>query len=245
MQFKPSITQWVTAIIKKFFGNCVAMIQDNPFTTEALTLKFIGIASLSVLFKGWRKKSPFEVGVGGMGIIIFLFILGLYSVTAYRGLRISYILVPFLVIVLSSWVNNFNLKKSYLGLILAGVALVVIKQGFFDPTADFANIRLREKEDVIFVESLKPNKNKVFVGPFWLVLPWVYENYPVHWAFMPQNEHTFKLLDARDSVGTVLLYEHDAKIHEKTLIKVGYKKIKEAKFRSNRFFQYERSNVAN
>jgi hypothetical protein len=236
--FNPTLPEWVSALAKHFWGNLKFLLQDKSLTGEALVSKFLLIFSIIVFLAGWKKKEGLQLSIGFMGLVLWAAILGIYAVTGYRGLRVSLVLVPFFALVVSGWLSEFSrfrFQMFFLGLVFIGLSF---KVGFLDLVKDFNQDRIRELEIIRFIDDkVHPDKTKVFVAPFWLVSPWLNQNYPAKWAFLPANIETFKLLQKFSPVGTLLLHDSElAVLSLQALDSLGFKKSEETVFEGQKYF---------
>lgn len=236
--FHPNPHQWVSALAKHFWDNLVFLVRDRALTAEAIVIKVLLLFSILIFFLGWTRKNTLQLSVGFMGLVLWVAILGIYAVTGFRGLRVSLVLVPFFVLVVSGWISE-RTRLRYQQFFLAAVFIgLSFKIGFLDLVKDFNQERIRELGIIRFIdEKVDPDKMMVFIAPFWLVSPWLNENYPTRWSFLPANIETFKLLQAYAPVGTVLLHESElAVLSLDTLAALGFNKVEETSFQGQKFF---------
>ena len=119
---------------------------------------------------------------------------------------------------------------------LIGFSLVSYQRCFWRLVKNFPTDREREARVVQFIDDLHLDKEKIVVAPFWLIFPWVSQNYPVRYSLLPHNHFSFRRLQGVGLVGSVLLHESELSVMPlDTLHMLGFKLSKELMFDGNRY----------
>ena len=237
--FNPPLKKYLLVVGHRFFDNLMYLLKDGSYSAESLTLKFALAMSLLLFYRGIKHRTTLTISVGSMAVVLLFAICSLYAVTGYRGLRVSLVLVPFMIIVTTGWLVQTNTTNIKIYLLLALLAFTGLKKGFLEQIKDFEARHTEEKESITFIDDLNVDKEKVLIAPLELALPWVLENYPVRWSFLPSNKETFKLLNNYQAVGTILLNSFEMVVKSKLLEELGYKVTRELSFHGQKYYLYD------
>jgi len=237
--FNPSGFDWIRALISRLFENIRFLFRLSPFSFEIYFNK--GIVFLSVLFflVGALRKSLFEFSVGFMGLSLCSLQMAVYTPASFRATRVFLLLTPFMAMVLGFKMARWQISNRIKTVIAFLVVVGSFKYGFYNLARQFSLVRTQEQKIIAFIDSLNPERDKVFIGPFWLVSPWVQSRYPVRWSFLPANNQTFEMLQAQYPVGTLLL--HDSELGAmplENLRELGYPLAQEMRFDGGRYFVF-------
>lgn len=237
LRFHPTLLQWVETCSQRFFNHLWFLATDISFSAESMTLKVLLILSVVIFVRGVKRKHLFESSVGVMCLVLFGAILSIYAVTGYRGLRVSLLTAPFVILIVSDWIASFKIRKVSLAIFVAGVLLVSVKRSMWDLVRTFSEEREKESKVVEFVDKIHPDNEKIIIAPFWFVMPWLSENYPARWSMLPANNSTFRLLQGVGPIGTILIHESElSQLSWNDFKLLGYEMKEELKFEGLKFF---------
>jgi hypothetical protein len=235
--FKPSGFEWIRALVSRLFENIRFLFQLRPITFEVYFNKLIVLLSVLFFLGGGFRRSLFEFSVGLMSLSLCSLQMAVYTPASFRATRVFLLLSPFMVMVLGNKMASWQISNRVK--VVVGFLIVVgsFKFGFYNVVRQFSNLRVQEQKTIEFVDSLSPEKEKVFIGPFWLVSPWVQSRYPIQWSFLPANKQTFEMLQAQYPVGTVLLHESElSDMSLEVLRDLGYPTAREISFEGSTYF---------
>ena len=242
-QMKPTLLSWVTVGSSRLVDNLWLVIKEKPWDAETFTMKLLLMSTMVIMVRGIKNRDVFESSIGLMGLVLWVAILSIYAVTGYRGLRTSLVLGPFFALVLGHWMSNFKGKPVWIAVMLIGFSITSYQSSFRGLVKDFPAERERETKIIRVIDELNLNKEKIVVAPFWLVYPWVSQNYPVRYSFLPHNHYSFRLLQGVGQVGSVLLHESELTVMPlDTLKMLGFKTSKEFNFEGNKYLLLVQSN---
>ncbi len=235
--FHASVGQWIQALIQRWVDNVILLFHLRPLTFEVAVTKSLVFMSVAILIWGALKRSCFEMTVGLMGVVLCEVQMAIYTPASFRATRVFLLLSPFIAIVVGNGVHHLRVKKLGKILGLSVFALISLKCGWFNIASRVPKERAQEQKVVQFVNDLDPDKHKTLIGPFWLVSPWVKENYPADWSFLPANRETFRLLEESHPVGMILLHDSERAVMPLSVLQeLGYSLLKETLFQGEKYF---------
>ncbi len=153
-----------------------------------------------------KRRDAFALGTAVAVSLLLIADLCVYTVWDYRGIRSLLLMEPFIAllwgITLAAWMRRRGRTvRNVLALsfFLTGVGITVLT------TRMQRNVVVQAKEDTSFLSSVIGENKQMVVSPYWISLDYVNEHYPQRWAFVPANCPTMRLLDEKESIGTLIM----------------------------------------
>ena len=125
-------------------------------------------------------------------------------------------------------------------------ASVSVHKSFLKIADTFSENRKIEMQVIDFINNdVKPDKTRIFIAPFWIVMPWLNKNYPIVWSLLPANQYTFELLNKSNKVGTILLHDSETKILSLSLFReLGFDLTREINFLGTKFYVLNQKDIS-
>ena len=158
------------------------------------------------------------LGWGALGVTLVLFtaILSLYFVLYYQAVRHLMLAVPFECIVGGMLIRRLRRRGVFAPPVVGrhGTLLTCVRFGLAALCSfalTYAALRTSDAErgaatrDLAFLEATQHDDASVLVTPWQLPFEYVYEHYPVRWAFLPSDPESLRLLNQSYPIGTLVL----------------------------------------
>jgi len=244
-QVSISISDWLRAIWGHLTVNLHYFFPpvEQVSYLEMFSLWFVLLAIPAGLFVFMSERDFFILGCTVMVIVLFLFVLGLYSIWGFRGVRTMLICLPFSAIIMARLLlSRFDPRyhrKLIVVLLVAGSIF-----GVAGVSSVYANQNLVRADDMRktgFLEKIGHN-NSMLVAPHWLSMDYVNKHHAVKYSFIPANGKTLKLLKQRYQVGTLVLPigEEGVTLKPREVISNGFRVEGEGSFRGVHFLFFKR-----
>lgn len=206
-QLPDSGTDWIVALGFKFSSNLYWLFRGFlHFSLENVFMLFLLSGIPLGLWLWRRKRDRFALGVALSVSLLFIADLCVYTVWYYRGIRTLLLIEPFVAVL---WGVTIGTVVQERGKVTRNVAVTIcfvlgVGVALFLVLAQ-RPVLTQAQEDTSFMESAVGNSKQLVVSPWWLSLDYVNEHYPQHWALVPANCPTMKLLDLQDRIGTLIV----------------------------------------
>lgn len=153
-----------------------------------------------------KRRDAFALGAALALSLLLIADLCVYTVWDYRGIRSLLLMEPFIAVLwgktLAAWMRKRGRTTPnvlVLLFFLVGVGITVLTWRMQ------RNVVVQAKEDTSFLSSVVGDSKDLVVSPYWISLDYVNEHYPQQWAFVPANCPTMRLLDEKESIGTLIM----------------------------------------
>jgi hypothetical protein len=266
----PTLQEWLRAplvklahngrlLAKVFSSAALAFVEHGALPQTGVSL--LETTSLGLMLSGIplglvaivrRPRDPLLFGAVAVLATLLTAILTLYFVLFFQAVRILLLAVPYECIVfavllrslqrrmgsspwrIASWSTRICLGLGVVGLASLGLTYAALAP---DPSE-----QLSAKRDTAFLESIQHDDHYVLVAPWQLAFDYVYDHYPVTWAFLPANRETLVLLDATYPVGTILLPASgaDTELTADEILKAGFEEMPPAVLEAERYEVFKR-----
>ena len=213
--FHPHLGDWGRAIGTKVLGNLHTLLLPRSWIRPEHWLEYGSMLFLLTgipVGLGWwprhRRPDRLFLGVAGMVLVIVLFILSLYTVWKFRGVRVLLVAQPFVALLYAVRLKEFPKRlpaaRHISEFAVVGAAVIGLSAAY-NVFQGEQRINQQSARDTAFLESLGLDDRGLLVSPYWLSLDYVHKHHPVRWAFPPTNRATLRLLNERYPIGAVIL----------------------------------------
>jgi hypothetical protein len=207
----PHVGDWVVAVARKFRGNLHGLVVPHfwsPLEQGSMLFLLAGVPLGLGWLPGHRKRDGLFVGVAAMVLVLLLFLLAVYTVWEFRGVRLLLIAEPFVAVLWSVQLHQLLQQRragqharEFAVALVAVIGLSWVHQVFRTEPG----INEQSARDTAFLESLGLDDRRLLVSPYRVSLDYVQKHYPLQWAFLPTNRATLRLLNERYPIGAVIL----------------------------------------
>ncbi len=176
-----------------------------PSSLQYASLLLVLLATIAVLSVSIRRRDRFGIGVGMTSLVLWFFLIALYQVDAFVGMRMTLFLVPFLAIA------AFGLVRGKVATRVATVitSLLVLGQIHFVLLVAPELSRNDEFDDraIAFIEATEHDPGKLLVAPLRLAQAYALKRHPARISLQPSNVETLALLMKRYEIGSLIYSE--------------------------------------
>ena len=220
----PGVADWVAAIWAKFAKNTGILFDFQQsvgrWRLESPSMLFM-VGSIPLgLFVRYQRRDLLDVGIRSMAAALLLLMLAVYTVWNYRGVRLLLMTQPFVSILLAEYLENARIARRTMNTIVVLFAITGMVAACAVLKEEKA-INAMARMDTAFLESVAPPPQSLLISPSWLALDYANKNYPVRWAFLPNNLATLRLLDRKYPISTIVLPARGAQLTAGDALDIG------------------------
>ncbi len=209
--FSPTISEWFAVLTKTFQNNCIRTFEaanwknfvHGESSSVYVTIFFLTI--FTVIF-GALRRNYLYVGIAIYSFVHSLFIYTLY----YPNIRFSFIPLSLLSISSIAIFNSIPMKRVKVGSLLVILALIAFPSQLnkvYKMINGFMPMIAEKENCTKWLDELHIDPNGILISPESQCQDYILHKFPMKWSFIPQDMQTFKLLEQRYKIGTVILFE--------------------------------------
>jgi len=220
-----AFTNSLQSVSRETSGLDLVLRNLSRFECATLIMSLLPLGVSAALF--FRKAADaYVVGTTLLLLTLLVFLLTLYTLTGFRGVRILMLSVPFSAIIIARFITHILEELKWIrhshgaALSMAIILGNLLFSGWLLNTVAPA-ISVHDKRDTMsiqFIESLQHDPKRVLVGPFNESLPYINAHYPVSWAFLPRNDDNLRLLGSKYELGTLFFPKSDLNRYSKAAL---------------------------
>ena len=208
-QVPDAARDWAVAVEHEFHSNVHSLVPWRGYAGERLEGVSILFLLSGIPLGAWlwlQKRDAFALGVAlALGLLLTAD-LCVYTVWHYHGIRSFLLMQPFIALLWGMTLATWTRERGWTARNLPVLLFFLMGVGMTVRTWRMqGDVILQAKEDTSFLNSVIGESKQMVVSPYWISLDYVNEHYPQLWAFVPANCPTMRLLDEKESIGTLIM----------------------------------------